>query len=70
MGHLESFRLWYFPFFRSVSWVLTAFSLCDPRRAGAVSGTHEQLSGDLPPALSGDVPAWIRLPAEQLPWEV
>lgn len=36
---------------------------------GAGSGTHERLYGDQP-ALSGDVPAWIHLPAKQLSREV
>lgn len=69
MGHLEVSSFVTFPFLLGLMGPRGLF-LCDPLLNGAGSRTHEQLSRALPPALSGDLPAWIRLPAEQLPWEV
>lgn len=56
----------YFLFFCLGSCVLTAWS--SAHRAG--SRIYEQLSRDLQPVLSGDLPPWIHLLAEQLLWEV
>lgn len=47
-----------------------SFCLVLSSARGAGSRIHEQLSRGLWPVLSGDLPAWIYFPAEQLLWEV